>query len=188
MWRNVGSQVISAQLVSATDGSNVTTGTTTVYVTEDGGTQTAGAGTVTHEGQGTWSYVPTAGETDATHVSFTFTNASAITAMVQVYTQDQDTAIRLSEGAQVIAYGTVGNGTNNTTTVSISGGGGAISPAATVTDQFRGRTIYFKRATATTNLRGQGTLIDGNTTTAITIAAGDALTTAPANGDIFVIL
>ena len=90
MRKNVASQVISAQLISKTDGSDVTSGTTTVYVTGDGGTQGAGGGTVTHEGNGTWSYVPTQAETNYTHVSFTFTNATAVSAVVNVYTVGQD--------------------------------------------------------------------------------------------------
>ena len=70
MRKNVASQTISAQLNSKTDGSAVTSGTTTVYVTGDAGTQASGGGTVTHEGQGCWSYVPTQAETNYSHVSF----------------------------------------------------------------------------------------------------------------------
>lgn len=39
MRKNVSGQAISANLLSKTDGSAVTTGTTTVYVTGDAGTQ-----------------------------------------------------------------------------------------------------------------------------------------------------
>lgn len=84
MRKNVASQVISAQLVSATDGSAVTTGTTTVYVCGDGGTQASG-GTATHEGQGLWSFAPSQADTNYNHVTFTFVNSSAISATVQVY-------------------------------------------------------------------------------------------------------
>lgn len=86
MKKNVASQVIGAQLVSASDGSAITSGTVTVSVTGDGGTQAAGGGTVTHEGNGTYSYVPTQAETNYEHVMFTFTHASAVPVMVQVYT------------------------------------------------------------------------------------------------------
>ena len=52
MKKNVAGQVIGAQMVSATDGSAFT-GTATVVVTIDGGTQTASGGTgPTHEGNG----------------------------------------------------------------------------------------------------------------------------------------
>lgn len=85
MRKNVSSQVICAQLVSKTDGSAVTSGTTTVYYLIDGGTQGTGAGTVTHEGNGTWSYVPVQSETNGDHVAFTFANSSAVSACVNVY-------------------------------------------------------------------------------------------------------
>lgn len=86
MRKNVASQIVSAQLVSATDGSAVTSGTTTVYVTGDGGTQGTGGGTVTHEGQGSWSYAPTQAETNYNHIAFTFANSSAVSVTVNVYT------------------------------------------------------------------------------------------------------
>lgn len=97
MRKNVASQTISAQLNSKTDGSAVTTGTTTVYVTGDAGTQASGGGTVTHEGQGCWSYVPTQAETNYSHVSFTFVNTSAISQTLQTYpvSYDPTDAVRL---------------------------------------------------------------------------------------------
>lgn len=88
MKKNVGSQVVGAQLNSKTDGSAVTTGTTTVYVTGDGGTQatgSVGSGAATHEGQGFWTYVPAQAETNYDHVAFTFTNTNAVAATVQIY-------------------------------------------------------------------------------------------------------
>ncbi len=108
MIKNTASQVIAAQLNSLTDGSPVTTGTTTVYVLGDGGTQGAGGGTVTHEGQGTWSYVPTQAETNYAHICFTFTNSAAISAAVNVYTtypQTGDSYARLGApaGASIAA-------------------------------------------------------------------------------------
>ena len=97
MRKNVASQTISAQLNSKTDGSAVTSGTTTVYVTGDAGTQASGGGTVTHEGQGCWSYVPTQAETNYSHVSFTFVNTSAISQTVQTYpvSYDPSDSVRL---------------------------------------------------------------------------------------------
>lgn len=85
MKKNVAGQYICAQLVSATDGSAVTSGTTTVYVLGDGGTQGTGGGTVAHEGQGCWSYAPSQAETNYDHVAFTFTNTSAVSVTVQTY-------------------------------------------------------------------------------------------------------
>jgi len=86
MFKNTASQYVAAQLIAKTDGSSVTTGTTTVYVTKDGGTQATGSGTVVHEGQGCWSYACTQSDTDANHVAFTFVNTSAISVTVQTYT------------------------------------------------------------------------------------------------------
>jgi hypothetical protein len=87
MQKNVASQKIGAQLVSATDGS-VFTSTVTVYVTKDAGTQAIGAtasGVCTHEGNGYHTYEPTPGETNADLVAFTFTGTGAVAATVQVF-------------------------------------------------------------------------------------------------------
>lgn len=79
-------------MVSATDGSAVTTGTPTVYVTGDGGTQATGTGTAAHEGNGCWSYIPTQAETNYDHVAFTMALTAAINQTVQVYTTFPQTA------------------------------------------------------------------------------------------------
>jgi hypothetical protein len=105
MIRNTASQTISASLVSRTDGSAVTSGTTTVYVTKDAGTQATGAGTVTHEGNGEWSYVPTQGETDAVHVAFTFTNSTAVQATVNVYTRPSGTGFPAVDASNRVDLG-----------------------------------------------------------------------------------
>jgi hypothetical protein len=89
MRKNTASQTIGAQLIATADGSAVTSGTTTVYVTGDGGTQ-ASSGTAVHEGNGYWSYTPSQAETNYSHVAFTFVNSSAISATVQVYTHSYD--------------------------------------------------------------------------------------------------
>jgi hypothetical protein len=86
MRKNIASQKVSAQLTSKTDGSAVTTGTTNIFVTKDGGTQTAGLGTITHKGNGLWEYLPTQAETNADYIVFTFSNTSAVIASPQVYT------------------------------------------------------------------------------------------------------
>lgn len=87
MKKNVASQVIGAQMVSASDGSAFT-GSVTCYVTGDGGTQAAGSvgsGACTHEGNGFHTYAPAQAETNYDHVAFTFTGSGAIPATVQVY-------------------------------------------------------------------------------------------------------
>lgn len=97
MRKNVAGQVVTAQLIALADGSDVTTGTPTVYVLGDGGTQGAGSGTVAHEGNGCWSYIPTQAETNYAHVAYTFKHAAAITTTVQAYTvaYDPGDAVRL---------------------------------------------------------------------------------------------
>lgn len=108
MKKNVASQVVGAQMVSASDGSAFT-GTATVVVTVDGGTQSASGGTgPTHEGNGFHTYLPTQAETNGDHVAFTFTGTGAIPVTVQVYTtfpQTGDSFARLGApaGASVSA-------------------------------------------------------------------------------------
>lgn len=87
MYRNTAGQVIGAQMVSASDGSAFT-GSVTVYVTGDGGTQavgSVGSGACTHEGNGFHSYAPAQAETDYSHVAFTFVGTGAVPVTVQVY-------------------------------------------------------------------------------------------------------
>lgn len=72
MRRNVSGQSVTFAGISRLDGTPVATGTWAVYVTKDGGTQAAGAGTFEHEGNGQWTYKPTQGETDAASVGFLF--------------------------------------------------------------------------------------------------------------------
>lgn len=91
MKKNVASQTIGAQMVTISDGSDFT-GTATVVVTIDGGTQTAGGGTVAHEGSGYHSYAPTQAETDGDHIAFTFTGSGAVTSTTQVYTNFPQTS------------------------------------------------------------------------------------------------
>lgn len=92
MRKNVAGQYVEAALNSRTDGSPVTTGTTTVYVTGDGGTQGAGAGAVTYKGNGLWCYAPTQAETNYNHIGFTFTNTEAVFALVQIWPRLSDEA------------------------------------------------------------------------------------------------
>ncbi len=87
MKKNVASQLIVAQLINKSDGSPVTSGTTDVYVSGNGGAQTAAAGSPSssHLGNGAWAYWPTAAETNYDHVAFTFVNSAALNVTVQVY-------------------------------------------------------------------------------------------------------
>lgn len=82
--KNVGSQIITGLLISKTDGSAVTSGTTTVYLDCDAVAQ-ANAGTATHAGNGVWVFTPDQAETNCDHATYTFTNATAISDSVQFY-------------------------------------------------------------------------------------------------------
>ncbi len=89
MRKNVAGQVIGAQLVSATDGSAFT-GSVTVAVTGDGGTQatgTVGSGACTHEGGGYHTYAPSQAETNYDLIAFTFSGTGAVPVTVQVFTR-----------------------------------------------------------------------------------------------------
>jgi hypothetical protein len=89
MKKNVASQRIGAQLVSASDGSAFT-GSVTVSVTGDAGTQaigSVGSGACTHEGNGYHTYAPAQAETNYDLIAFTFTASGAVPVTVQVYTR-----------------------------------------------------------------------------------------------------
>jgi hypothetical protein len=89
MRKNVASQVVGAQMVSASDGSAFT-GSVTCHVTGDGGTQavgSVGSGACTHEGNGFHTYTPSQAETNFNHVAFTFVGTGAVPTTVQIYTR-----------------------------------------------------------------------------------------------------
>lgn len=109
MKKNVASQVIGAQMVSASDGSAFT-GTVTVYVTRAGAQLIGmvGSGVCVHEGNGFHTYAPSQAETNSDHIAFTFVGTGAVPATVQVYTnfpQTGDTFTRIGApvGASISA-------------------------------------------------------------------------------------
>jgi hypothetical protein len=74
-------------MITAADGTAFT-GSVTVAVTGDGGTQatgSVGSGACTHEGGGFHTYAPAQAETNYSHVAFTFSGTGAIPVTVQVY-------------------------------------------------------------------------------------------------------
>jgi hypothetical protein len=101
MKKNVAGQKVGCQMVSASDGSAFT-GSVTVAVTVDAGTQatgSVGSGACTHEGNGYHTYAPAQAETNGDLLAFTFTGTGAIPATVQVYTsfpQTVDNATNIS--------------------------------------------------------------------------------------------
>ena len=85
--RNTAVTGFTVGLISATDGSAITTGTPVGYYTLDGGTQTAIADvTPVHEGNGQWSFGLTAGEMNGDIVGLAFTHTSAIPAYFTIKT------------------------------------------------------------------------------------------------------
>jgi hypothetical protein len=105
--KNTAGQKVGAQMVSASDGSAFT-GSVTVAVTVDAGTQatgSVGSGACTHEGNGFHTYAPSQAETNGDHVAFTFTGSGAVPVTVQVYTITGDAFARLGApaGASVSA-------------------------------------------------------------------------------------
>lgn len=88
MKKNVASQSIGAQMITAADGTAFT-GSVTVYVTGDAGTQalgSVGSGVCTSEGNGYHTYAPAQAETNYDQIAFTFIGTGAIPATVQVFT------------------------------------------------------------------------------------------------------
>lgn len=110
MRKNVASQVVGAQMITAADGSAFT-GSVTVAVTGNGGTQatgSVGSGACTHKGGGYHTYAPAQAETNYDYVAFTFSGTGAIPVTVQIYTdfpQTGDSFARLGApaGASVSA-------------------------------------------------------------------------------------
>jgi len=95
MVKNTAGQKIGVQMVSASDGSAFT-GSVTVSVTIDAGTQatgSVGSGACTHEGNGYHTYAPAQAETNGTLLAFTFTGTGAVPATVQVFTTGYDPTV-----------------------------------------------------------------------------------------------
>lgn len=191
MFRNIGSQKIVAQLVAKTDGSDVTSGTTTVYVSKDGAAQ-ASSGTATHLGNGCWVHTPAQASTDGAHLAFTFVNTAAVSVSLQIYTVDWEASVALNNSAKSIGYGTAGVGCTSTSVfcsyIQIAGSGGSASVGA---NALAGRVLIFRGDTASSGLRGAGARITANSsggTPTLTLNSADALPATPASGDLFAIL
>lgn len=141
MRRNVSGQFVGCQLISKTDGSAVTTGTTTVYVTGDAGTQAAGSvgsGACTHEGNGYWTYAPAQAETNYTQVAFTFVNTSACNVTVQIYPISYDasgqmTGVTVGTNSDKTGYSLTQSFPTNFSSLAITVGGAVT--AGTVSDK-----------------------------------------------------
>lgn len=89
-------------------------------------------------------------------------------------------AVKLSASADAITQGVVGAASSTTSVITSS-----LTPAAAVTDQFKGQILQFSEATTTANLRGQKTDITASTAGGVLTVT--ALSTAPVSGDVFTI-
>lgn len=111
MIRNQASQAIGAQIVSASTGAAFA-GVVTVYVTGDAGTQaigSVGSGICTLEGNGYYTYRPSAAETNYTLVAFTFVGSGAVPVTVQIttVTEAQQTAVTSATGVSATPFTTL---------------------------------------------------------------------------------
>jgi hypothetical protein len=165
MQKNVASQKIGAQLVSATDGSAFT-GSVTVYVTGDAGTQAAGSvgsGACTHEGNGYHTYAPAQAETNYDLIAFTFVGTGAVPATVQVYT------VPPNFPALAITAGGIAKADLDTIkTQAVTCAGGVTIPAATLASTTNITAGTIATVTTLTNLPS----IPANWLTAAGIASG----------------
>lgn len=90
----------------------------------------------------------------------------------------------LAQSTQTICYGTCSGGTTTTAVVSTLNNPNSL----TASGQLIGRTIIFLGNTTTTTVQAQASNITANTTGATPTITFTAMTNAPANGDVFVIL
>lgn len=151
MKKNVGSQLISAQMLASADGANITTGTVSVAVEIDGAAGTGG--TATHIANGKWEYAPIQADTNGDHITFQYTHTSALTVLQNVYTdfpQTGDSYVRL--GAPVDTDISTDIANVSTQVGSLSSGSAAISTiAASATVTTGSETLTY---TATSELDG----------------------------------
>jgi hypothetical protein len=108
MYRNATGQYVSFLMVSVEDGSGVTGLSPAVWVTKDGGSQTAGAGTVSELGNGQYRYLFTQAETNAGTVMLLATGAGAIHVSLTAYPEDAAVA-RAANVTQIDGQATSGN-------------------------------------------------------------------------------
>lgn len=202
LQKNVASQNFTFAMINASTGGADTGLTVTVYVTKDNGAQATGSGTVTEAGHGQYNYAPTQAETNATDVGFICTATGAIPVNLDFHTDVVDAngflevgvqavngvtlaAQALAQSAQSICWGTCTTG-STTTSVNV----GTLNNPSTLTDsgQLIGRTIIFLGNTTSGHMQAQASNITASTTGATPTLTVTALTNAPANNDVFVIL
>ena len=139
MKKNVASQFIGVQMITAADGTDFT-GSITCTIAKDGAALGASGGTgPTHQATGYYEYAPTQAETNADHIAFHFVGTGAISTTVQVYTgfpQTVDNNVLAAGATGFAAIDTVVDTIN--TNVGTAGAGlnniGTIATCTTVTN------------------------------------------------------
>src|SRR3990167_5913747 len=110
----------------------------------------------------------------------TFPGANRVDVNIAAVNNNTGGVAGLYRAMRAITIGTVGSASTTTSIVTSS-----MTPAAAVTDQFKGLILRFDKDTTTTNLRGQATDITASTSAGVLTCT--ALTTAPVSGDTFTI-
>ena len=181
MKKNVASQKVGAQLVSATDGSAFT-GSVTVYVTGDAGTQAAGSvgsGACTHEGNGYHTYAPAQAETNYDLIAFTFVGTGAVPVTVQVYTGFPQSVDNATNIAAILAD----TGTDGVVVASL--GASALNAVAdAVLDESLTGHYAANSLGARLQMSHSGACQAGGSTTSVVLASGASSTDDYYNGDL----
>ena len=132
MRKNTSGQYVAFQAISKTDGSDVTTGSPSVYYTIDGGTQATTSSSAIHEGNGQWSVALTQAETNGDHIVYTFVLTNAVSQTVNVYTVNADlTNIDAAISTRSTFHPASDTVANVTTVASVSGAVGSVTAAVT---------------------------------------------------------
>jgi len=103
--KNVSGQHIFFCMVVASSGAADGSATVTVKVTIDGGSQNAGAGSVTNLGNGQYVYAPTQGETNGNQIGFFFTATSDVPVSIMVTTTAADLTDSVRLGLSALPNG-----------------------------------------------------------------------------------
>lgn len=111
--RNVAGQFLTFELLSASDGSPITSGTVNGFRVRDNGAQEAVGGQIDHKGGGQWALAMSAGDTDAESIGFYFTHASAVPVNIHIVTVafDPTNAASLGLGRLDTSIGSRASGT-----------------------------------------------------------------------------
>ncbi len=207
MFKNTSSQKITFLVIDTATNTPKTgdAANLTAYVSIDDGTVTVLGDTSATEldatnAPGLYTFDCTQAETNGDKLVFSGNSSTSGVRVVPVliYTLPAGfTALTISSGGvnvvQSNGFAVMGTGTvtSGATTTSIPTS--ACSPAGAIANQFVGRVLIFSNATTTTALRGVACVVLASTNSAtptftVQMSDGSALPSAPASGDVFVIV